>query len=117
MPLITDIKIPRTGKCNVTGECKQIMVGQRTDKQTLPNVLSLYFAVEKGKIKPDFTNQILSVYTKCKFVNELSKLLSPEQLYGCHLKSCHSCQRLQQKIYNFLAEAFLLGLLKRAPSL
>ena len=36
-------------------------------------------------------------HTKPKVVNELSKPWSPEQLYGCHPKSCQSCQRWQPK--------------------
>ncbi len=38
-----------------------------------------------------------TIHTKQKVVNELSKLLSPKQLYGCHPKSCQSCQRWQPK--------------------
>ncbi len=37
------------------------------------------------------------LHTKLKVVNELSNRLSPKQLYGCHPKSCQSCQRWQPK--------------------
>ncbi len=49
------------------------------------------------------------LHTKCNVVNEMKKPFSPEQLYGCHPKSCPSD--------NLLAQTFLSGLLKKALSL
>ena len=61
-------------------------------------ILTFLMGGQKKKKKKENTKQVAgSIQTPDSYSYELSKLLSPKRLYGCHPKSCHSCQRWQPK--------------------